>query len=85
MPSPSRFEIDSFMSSTSNRKLYNQTLKPQTHRSKSRFPSLEFRNNIPRRRISYQLPNIDERNFFGMGEIIAVLTNVKFEFSMLLA
>ncbi|KAF9267949.1 hypothetical protein L218DRAFT_970745 [Marasmius fiardii PR-910] len=34
-----------------------------------------FRTNIPRRRSSYYQPDIRKRNFFGMGEIIGVLTN----------
>lgn len=44
------------------------------------IPSMHwlFRSNIPRRRTSYIAPDINKRNFFGMGEIIGVLTNVKF-------
>ncbi|KAK7059143.1 hypothetical protein VNI00_001770 [Paramarasmius palmivorus] len=34
-----------------------------------------FRTNIPRRRASYIQPDIRRRNFFGVGEIIGVLTN----------
>ncbi|ESK98018.1 hypothetical protein Moror_454 [Moniliophthora roreri MCA 2997] len=34
-----------------------------------------FRTNIPRRRASYIQPDIRRRNFFGMSEIIGVLTN----------
>jgi hypothetical protein len=83
VPSPSRFDIDSFMN-PSNGKLRKPPPRPQTQRSKSYIPSLHwlFRSNIPRRRTSYLSPDINKRNFFGMGEIITVLTNVKFEFSM---
>ncbi|KAL0567601.1 hypothetical protein V5O48_014388, partial [Marasmius crinis-equi] len=34
-----------------------------------------FRTNIPHRRSSYYQPDIRKRNFFGMGDIIGVLTN----------
>ncbi|RDB23416.1 hypothetical protein Hypma_009439 [Hypsizygus marmoreus] len=45
--------------------------------SRSRVPSIHwlFRSNIPRRRNSYLPADINKRNFFGMGEIIGVLTN----------
>ncbi|PPR00950.1 hypothetical protein CVT24_000257 [Panaeolus cyanescens] len=44
---------------------------------KSQIPSVHwlFRSNIPRRRASYIAPDIHKRNFFGMGDIIGVLTN----------
>ncbi|KAJ3888665.1 hypothetical protein GG344DRAFT_79548 [Lentinula edodes] len=34
-----------------------------------------FRTNIPRRRSSYYPTDVRKRNFFGMGEIVSVLTN----------
>ncbi|KAJ8083104.1 hypothetical protein PM082_008972 [Marasmius tenuissimus] len=34
-----------------------------------------FRTNIPQRRSSYYQPDVRKRNFFGMGDIIGVLTN----------
>ncbi|KAF5325469.1 hypothetical protein D9619_009745 [Psilocybe cf. subviscida] len=45
--------------------------------SSQNIPSIHwlFRSNIPRRRASYLAPDIRKRNFFGMGEIIGVLTN----------
>ena len=65
----------------SNGKLRKPPPKPQTQNSESYIPSLHwlFRSNIPRRRTSYLSPDINKRNFFGMGEIIAVLTNVKLQ------
>ncbi|KAF9045485.1 hypothetical protein BJ165DRAFT_1528347 [Panaeolus papilionaceus] len=44
---------------------------------KSPIPSVHwlFRSNIPRRRASYIAPDIHKRNFFGMGDIIGVITN----------
>ncbi|KAF9467176.1 hypothetical protein BDZ94DRAFT_1186225 [Collybia nuda] len=44
---------------------------------RSRVPSIHwlFRTNIPRRRSSFLPPEIQKRNFFGMGEIVGVLTN----------
>ena len=67
--------------SSSNGKLRKPPPKPQTHRSESYIPSLHwiFRSNIPRTRNSYLSPDINKRNFFGMGEIITVLTNVRFK------
>jgi hypothetical protein len=67
-----------------NRKLRKPPPKPQTQRSESYIPSLHwlFRSNIPHRKASHLSPDIKKRNFFGMGEIITVLTNVKFEFSI---
>jgi hypothetical protein len=49
---------------------------PQKSTSQN-IPSIHwlFRSNIPRRRASYLAPDIRKRNFFGMGEIIGVLTN----------
>ena len=51
---------------------------PQSQDQRSDIPSVHwlFRSNIPRRRTSYLSPDIRKRNFFGMGEIIGVLTNV---------
>lgn len=45
---------------------------------RARIPSIHwlFRSNIPRRRASYLAPDIQKRNFFGMSEIIGVITNV---------
>lgn len=67
-----------------NRKLRKPAPKPQTvaQRSESLIPSFHwlFRSNIPRKRTSYLSPDINKRNFFGMEEIITVLTNVKFRF-----
>ncbi|KAF8960879.1 hypothetical protein BDZ97DRAFT_1831239 [Flammula alnicola] len=61
--------------STSNRKL--RKAAPQTQAQRSRVPSIHwlFRSNIPRRRASYISPDVHKRNFFGMGEIIGVITN----------
>ena len=36
-----------------------------------------FRSNIPRRRSQPFAPSIHRRNFFGMGEIMGVLANVR--------
>ena len=46
--------------------------------SGGRVPSMHwlFRSNIPRHRNSYLSPDIHKRNFFGMGEIVGVLSNV---------
>lgn len=62
----------------SNGKLRKPPPKPEAQRS--HIPSVHwlFRSNIPRRRTSYLSPDIRKRNFFGMGEIIGVLTNVNF-------
>lgn len=40
-----------------------------------------FRTNIPRRRNQSFSSNIHKRNFFGMGDIIGVLTNVSNSFT----
>ncbi|KAJ3512340.1 hypothetical protein NLJ89_g3572 [Agrocybe chaxingu] len=51
---------------------------PPTHeQQRSRIPSIHwlFRSNIPRKRTSYISIDVQKRNFFGMGEIIGVLTN----------
>ncbi|GLB39892.1 hypothetical protein LshimejAT787_0704020 [Lyophyllum shimeji] len=50
---------------------------PQQPASRSRVPSMHwlFRSNIPRRRNSFLPPDINKRNFFGMGEIVGVITN----------
>ena len=52
--------------------------KSQASSQRQQVPSMHwlFRSNIPRRRASYIAPDIRKRNFFGMGEIIGVLTNV---------
>lgn len=52
--------------------------KSSQHLPHSRVPSIHwlFRTNIPRRRSSFLPPEIQKRNFFGMGEIVGVLTNV---------
>ncbi|KAG6849714.1 hypothetical protein H0H93_006097 [Arthromyces matolae] len=44
---------------------------------RTRVPSIHwlFRSNIPRRRSSYLPPDIQKRNFFGMGEIVNVMAN----------
>ncbi|KAG6914846.1 hypothetical protein DXG01_014978 [Tephrocybe rancida] len=44
---------------------------------RSRVPSIHwlFRSNIPRRRRSFLPADIQKRNFFGMGEIVGVLSN----------
>ena len=62
-----------------NGKLRKPLPKPQAQRSKSHILSFHwlFRSNIPRQRTSYLSPDINKRNFFGMGDIIAVLTNVR--------
>lgn len=36
-----------------------------------------FRSNIPRHRRSFLGPDIQKRNFFGMGEVLSVLANVR--------
>jgi hypothetical protein len=46
--------------------------------ARTRVPSMHwlFRTNIPRKRSSYMHLDPQKRNFFGMGEIFGVLTNV---------
>ncbi|KAF8153053.1 hypothetical protein B0H34DRAFT_722079 [Crassisporium funariophilum] len=63
-----------YMTSTSGKL---RKVAPQPQPQRSRIPSIHwlFRSNIPRRRTSYLSPDIRKRNFFGMGEIIGVLTN----------
>ncbi|TFK31804.1 hypothetical protein BDQ12DRAFT_693507 [Crucibulum laeve] len=53
-----------------------RTVNEKSPRSRD-IPSMHwlFRSNIPRRRASYITPDIHKRNFFGMGEIIGVITN----------
>ncbi|THU84391.1 hypothetical protein K435DRAFT_870311 [Dendrothele bispora CBS 962.96] len=55
----------------------NRLRKPSTLPSRQTVVSMHwlFRSNIPRKRASYIQPDIRKRNFFGMGEIIGVLTN----------
>ncbi|KAF8062301.1 hypothetical protein FPV67DRAFT_1783190 [Lyophyllum atratum] len=50
---------------------------PQQQTSRSRVPSIHwlFRSNIPRRRNSFLPPDLNKRNFFGMGDIVGVITN----------
>ncbi|KAF9485627.1 hypothetical protein BDN70DRAFT_870925 [Pholiota conissans] len=50
---------------------------PQSSSQRPQVSSVHwlFRSNIPRRRASYLSPDIRKRNFFGMGDIIGVLTN----------
>lgn len=52
--------------------------KSQPSTPRQQVPSMHwlFRSNIPRRRASYISPDIHKRNFFGMGDIIGVITNV---------
>ncbi|KAG7089400.1 hypothetical protein E1B28_011088 [Marasmius oreades] len=62
--------------STSRHRLRKTPQHPYTNQ----HPAIDsmhwlFRTNIPRRRSSYYQPDIRKRNFFGMGEIIGVLTN----------
>lgn len=61
--------------SSSNRKLRKAAPQPQ---ARSRLPSIHwlFRSNIPRRRTSYISTEVHKRNFFGMGEILGVITKV---------
>ena len=61
--------------SSSNRKLRKAAPQPQP---RSRLPSIHwlFRSNIPRRRTSYISTEVHKRNFFGMGEILGVITKV---------
>ncbi|KAG5725197.1 hypothetical protein E4T56_gene10166 [Termitomyces sp. T112] len=49
----------------------------QPSSSRSHVPSIHwlFRSNIPRRRSSFLPADIQKRNFFGMGEIVNVITN----------
>jgi len=62
-----------------NGKLRKSPPKPQTQRSHISSVHWLFRSNIPSRRTSYISPDIRKRNFFGMGEIIGVLTNVSLQ------
>ncbi|KAF9563863.1 hypothetical protein CPC08DRAFT_760631 [Agrocybe pediades] len=48
---------------------------PQSQRSAVQSFHWLFRSNIPRKRSSYISVNPQRRNFFGMGEILGVLTN----------
>ena len=68
----------------SNGKLRKPRPKPQAQPSESHISSFHwlFRSNIPRRRTSYLPPDINKRNFFGMGEIITVHASVKFTSSL---
>ncbi|KAF8805559.1 hypothetical protein BYT27DRAFT_7104264 [Phlegmacium glaucopus] len=59
----------------SNGKLRKSPPKPQAQRSHISSVHWLFRSNIPSRRTSYISPDTRKRNFFGMGEIIGVLTN----------
>lgn len=54
------------------------TQRTSAYVARSRADSIHwlFRTNIPRRRNQSFGSNIHKRNFFGMGEIIGVLTNV---------
>jgi len=65
------------MSSSSNRGKLRKAPPPQTQ-PRLRLPSIHwlFRSNIPRRRTSYLSPDVRKRNFFGMGEILGVITRV---------
>jgi len=47
--------------------------------ARSRVPSIHwlFRSNIPRRRTSYIPPEVHKRDFFGMGELLGVISNVR--------
>ncbi|PPQ77918.1 hypothetical protein CVT25_015393 [Psilocybe cyanescens] len=58
-----------------NRKLRKPQPSSQSHRSRIEPIQWLFRSNIPRRRTSYISVDVQKRNFFGMGEIIGVLTN----------
>ncbi|KDR77131.1 hypothetical protein GALMADRAFT_66299 [Galerina marginata CBS 339.88] len=62
--------------SSSNGKL-RKSSPPSPAQQRSGIPSIHwlFRSNIPRRRTSYISVDIQKRNFFGMGEILGVLTN----------
>jgi len=53
--------------------------KRSPHSVRQRAGSLHwlFRSNIPSRRTSFLPTDIRKRNFFGMGEIVDVLTNVR--------
>ena len=44
-----------------------------------------FRSNIPRRRGMHMPTDVRTRNFFGIGEIIGVLANVRISFIALCA
>ncbi|KAF8186356.1 hypothetical protein BJ912DRAFT_852216 [Pholiota molesta] len=61
--------------SSSNGKLRKSP--PQSSSQRPQVSSVHwlFRSNIPRRRASYISPDIRKRNFFGMGDIIGVITN----------
>jgi len=49
------------------------------HRTLHRLPSMQwlFRSNIPRHRRSILGPDLQKRNWFGMGEVFSVLVNVR--------
>lgn len=65
-----------FMNSNNGSQTSTTTRYSPTQRS--RVPSIHwlFRSNIPRKRASYISIDVQKRNFFGMGEIIGVITNV---------
>ncbi|CAK5278098.1 unnamed protein product [Mycena citricolor] len=60
-------------------KMPNHELRTVKSHSRNRPSNLPvhwlFRSNIPRRRTSFLPADIQKRNFFGMGEIVGVLTN----------
>ena len=64
------------MNSRSNGKLRKSVPAPQSQRTTVQSFHWLFRSNIPRKRSSYISVNPQRRNFFGMGEILGVLTNV---------
>jgi len=50
-----------------------------SHHTLHRMPSMQwlFRSNIPRHRRSILGPDLQKRNWFGMGEVLSVLANVR--------
>ena len=72
-------------SSSTNQHRLRVRKSSQFESSRSRVPPAMhwlFRTNIPRHRNSYLPPDINKRNLFGMSEIVGVLTNVRWNFSL---
>ncbi|KAJ6613599.1 hypothetical protein B0H10DRAFT_1805148 [Mycena sp. CBHHK59/15] len=58
-----------------NTKLHKAQPRPKSRSSLSIPVHWIFRSNIPRRRTSFLPTDMQKRNFFGLGEIMSVLTN----------
>jgi hypothetical protein len=57
---------------------HNTKLRKVQPRSNQTIPiQWFFRSNIPRRRTSFLPADMQKRNFFGLGEIVGVLSNVR--------